>query len=294
MIAKAKWIVIFYMIILNVSYSQVSAAEPNWVWYYSNNKVSDFYNPESLKVIRDYNGNIDHAEVWMRTTYSQEGKEDIIDNYDLKNKPRIYELTYSLSKVYIYPSKHRILYQNEVFYDNDGKVLWSEELPTSDRGAEVEVDSVNERYFSIVSDLAFRGGQQIYFEKWKIGKDRWIYLDGDKNSDGTIERRWADKLLMSIENNNQISVWVSTKTELNDTLIKVDHTKWIIDVSTNKIKVERTSSWKKGKGWYVSNKYTPSEWQSLVPGSRGEYWFETIKKYADEHRTEIINDMHVK
>ena len=271
----------------------IAGAEPNWTWFYSSEYVSDYYDPSSLKIIRDYSGNVDHIEIWTKTTYSQAGAEDTINNYNLTKVSRIYDLDSSLSKIFIYPSKRKILYQNEVFYSTDGAVLWHKEKSTYAAGTDVEAGSSDERYFSIIIDLAFHGGNQIDFAKWEEGKERWMYLGEFESSKGGTKGIWFDTKLMSL-NGNIVSTWIISEYYAEKEKVEKDCIKWSFDISGRKSKIERMSAWKKDRGWYMDNEEAYEAWKEIIPASMGEFYMNSIKQYVCEHRAEIIENMHMR
>ena len=151
---------------------------------------------------------------------------------------RIYDLDSSLSKIFIYPSKRKILYQNEVFYSTDGAVLWHKEKSTYAAGTDVEAGSSDERYFSIIIDLAFHGGNQIDFAKWEEGKERWMYLGEFESSKGGTKGIWFDTKLMSL-NGNIVSTWIISEYYAEKEKVEKDCIKWSFDISGRKSKIER-------------------------------------------------------
>lgn len=75
---------LFVSIFLITSSNVVTAAELNWVWFYSDDCYGEHISPESIKVIRDYNNNVEHIEAWTKTIYDEEGKNEVINNYWIK------------------------------------------------------------------------------------------------------------------------------------------------------------------------------------------------------------------
>ncbi|MBP2653563.1 MAG: hypothetical protein H6Q73_1132 [Firmicutes bacterium] len=279
------------LIVCFCSFQNVYAAESNWIWYYSSDYVSDFYNPESLNIVKDYNGNIDHVELCIKTTYSEAGKNNAINNHRLTEVPKINDLKFKLAQIYIYPSQGKILFQHEAFFDEGGRVLWSKESTVSD-SFEFVPGSANERYYSIISDLAFHNSQQVYFLQWKENKDRWVGLTWYKNADGSESEVWFDKLSVTL-NGDCVKVWKWGRTILDNEVIGNSYYLVEYDLSNKKSKPDIISSWTKDKGRFFQHDDN-QPWNSIIIGSKDEYEFQTIKKYVDEHRAEIIENMHIK
>ncbi|MBP2658257.1 MAG: hypothetical protein H6Q69_1289 [Firmicutes bacterium] len=280
------------LLVLGICYFQQTCdAQSTWTWYFSDDHVSDYYNPESLKVVKDDNGNIDHVEMCIKTTYDEAGKNATINSYKLSAVQKINELQYRLVKIYIYPEQRKILFYNTGFYNENGDSLWSEEESNS-LGVEVVPTSANERYYSIICDLAFNAGQQIYFTQWKQSKDRWIDLDYHQNTDGSMSGTWFDKNTIEL-NGNLISIWEWNRIVLDNVVIGDLYYKYEYDLSTKKSKLKIVSAWTKEKREYYHS-YDNEPWKAYIIGSVGESEYQTIKKYVEEHRTEIMESMHIK
>lgn len=290
MIRKLGWLIILF-VLFGLSYPQcANAAELNWIWYYSSDYVSEYYSPESLKIVKDYNGNIDHIEIWTKTTYSQAGAEDTIDSYDLTNVPNIYQLSYSMAKIYIKPHSRQIVWQNEIFYNNEGNSLWSKEKDKYELDwEEAYPNSSNERYFSVVCDQVFHNGQPIDFEKWKTGKDRWVGLSQSNNNDGTVISEWFDNVSLRVDN-DIITYWVYYEKRQEGSVLSRFYIKEALNRKEQKIKTIGFRVKDKNGEWKYRNA-VDSHWKTTIPGSVGEHQVSIITQYVDSNIIENLKSI---
>ena len=278
---------VFYLVIVSIIFlsgsNSVMANELNWVWFYSDDRYSEYFSPESIKVIRDYNGNIEQIEVWTKTTYDDEGRNVVINNYGLNDTPNIWQLSYSLGKIYIRPNSREIVWQNEIFYNDSGNVLWHEEKDGySLDWQEVCPGDYAERHFIYIIDQVFHNGQPTDFDIWK-GNNRWAGLSKSDNLDGTVRLCWFDKLLLR-NNNNIATYWIFENIQRNNSIIEKYYIKMALDMQQKKYNIVGIKSKNKNGEWEYHN--TTGDWSSIVPGSVGDNEATIIMNYINQNKIE--------
>jgi hypothetical protein len=286
---KLYFTYVLILIFISLGFQCANAAELNWVWYYSSDYVSEYYGPESIKIVMDYNGNIGRIEVWTKTTYSQEGANDTINSYELNNVANIDQLSYSLAKIYIKPNSRQIYWQNEIFYNAQGNVLWSKEKSEYvSKWEEVCPDSSEERSFTFILDQVFHNGQTIAFDMWKADNKRWQGLYQITKNDGTVHLAWFDKLSLTVKD-NIITYWYYVEEKQDDNIIDKYYVKNELDIQENKIRNIGIRLEDKKGNWNYHN--TNKTWASIIPGSIGDQQVTILKKYIENNKTEDFNNI---
>ncbi len=285
---KISFICILALVFISFGFQCANAATTNWYWYYSNDDITQYVDTNSLKIIRDYNGNVDRIEAWIKTTYSEAGAQSTIKNYELISTPNINQLSYSMEKVYIKPQSRQIASKQEVFYNPDGVSLWSEDNNDySLKWNTVRPRSSNEREFSIIVDQIFNGGNLMEFEKWKTGNDRWVGLSSQQISEESIENTWFDNMSIVLDD-NRIYFWLYQEDIKYGNITEKRYSRWKYDAKSDTLQAIMLSVWEKDKGWTVNDKSIIGKIESNIPESAGEYWSSKVKKYVEENR-EYIN-----
>lgn len=284
---KPYFVVTFLLVFISFGFQCANAATTNWYWYYSSDNITQYCDTNSIKIIRDYNGNIDRIEAWIKTTYSDAGAQSTIENYELTSTPNINKLSYSLEKIYIKPQSRQIASKQEVFYSSEGNSLWSEDNNDySLKWNTISPKSSNEREFSIIVDQVFNNGKLLELEKWKTGNDRWIGISSQPNSEGDIKNIWFDNMSI-ISDNDKIYFWLYSENVKNGITIEKDYGRWGYNVNSNTLQLIMISSWENNKGWTINNKPVNNKVISIIPDSSGEYWTSKVKKYVEENRDYI-------
>lgn len=275
----------FSLIIGLFSFAHVSAA-PQWYWYYSSDFVSEYYDPQSLRVVNDDQGL--HIEVWTKTTYSPEGVQDTVNQYGLANVSGIQTMKYSLGRLFVRPADRKIAWQFEGFYDANGRALWSRER---DKDALVWLDvrpnSSQERYFFYMLDQAVHPGENRYFNAWKDNKDRWVYLFGKVNETGGARHYWLDSLSI-LDKGELVDAWVNVST-YNDSgvLTRSGYRRYLIDRSRRMILLSNSYIWDKDSGKVGHEDDVGDGWQPIISGTLNEGLFTNILDYVSAHRLQI-------
>ncbi|MBP2659144.1 MAG: hypothetical protein H6Q69_2176 [Firmicutes bacterium] len=286
MVLHIKRLAIVVLLILG-SCSQSAFAEPNWYWYYSSEYITQFCDMNSIKIIRDYNGNIDKIEAWVKTTYSYEGAQDTIKGYELTSVPNINQLSYSLEKICIKPQTRKIASKQEVFYNSEGSSLWSNEHQDYSLNWNiVSPNSSNEREFSIIVDEVYNSGKLIEFEKWKDGNGRWIGLSSKNTDEGSVQNTWFDSMSIILDN-DRVFFWTFHKDIKDGITVTKNYNRWVYDINCNTMQLITMSVWEKDRGLILDNKTVTGKASSIIPESSGEYWTSTIKKYINDNRDYI-------
>lgn len=198
-------------------------ANTQWYWLKSDDKYSKFFDPDSVRVIRqakvikkikNANGEIEEferiipteIEAWTKTAYTFEGAEETISNYKINSTlPDAKVLSYSLALFRIIPQTRTIQYAREDFYNAKNQVIWSRaDGPVK----EINSQSFDEDFYCAIVDEVFKQGEVDR----KNAKDRWMDLWTYTNRDGYTTTCTGDTTTMQLKGTNLILwQWQETK-----------------------------------------------------------------------------------
>ena len=198
-------------------------SEVQWYWLKSDDKYSKFFDPDSVRVIKqarivkkikNRDGEIEEVEkvvpteieAWTKTAYTYEGATETISNYGIaKTLPDAKVLSYSLALFRINPQTRTIQYAREDFYNAKNQVIWSK---ADQRVKEINSQSFDEDFYCAIVDEVFRQGEVDR----KNAKDRWIDLWSYTNSEGYTTTVTGDTTTMQMKGTNLILwMWQETK-----------------------------------------------------------------------------------
>lgn len=106
--------------------SSTASAAADWVWLYSDNDCTIYFDNNSIRRDRNYSGYVFHT--FVKWVYSDKGCQKEIERRRSNGRPLprgIYNFSYSMSLWY-FKEENRIKYcdvLNCVFYDNKGNVI---------------------------------------------------------------------------------------------------------------------------------------------------------------------------
>ena len=188
-------------------------AETQWFWLDSNDKYSKYFDPDSVmikkKVVTNDNREIaTEIEAWTKTTYTYEGADETIKNYEITNiLPDPNALNYSLALLRINPQNRTLQYVREDFYNAENKVIWSKE---EGHVREVNSRSFDEEFYCAIVDEVFQMDER---ERKRAPKEeRWLDLWTYTDEEGATTNVTADTTTMRLKGTNLIVwEWQTTK-----------------------------------------------------------------------------------
>ena len=223
--------------------------ETNWYYLSADDKYGKFFEPDSVKVVKkvttaDGKEVPTEIEAWTKTTYTYEGAELTIENYDIKSiLPDPSMLAYSIALLRINPQNRTIQYAREDFYDANGRVTWS---TTDEKIKEINVQSFDEVFYAAIVDEVFRQGEM----NRKNAKDRWIDLWQATDDDGNTTTVTADTTTMRLKGSNLILwEWQETKNPAGK-VVEIKFMKKAVNLSQGTEKISTGDVWTpQSAGW---------------------------------------------
>ena len=223
--------------------------ETNWYYLSADDKYGKFFEPDSVKVVKkvttaDGKEVPTEIEAWTKTTYTYEGAELTIENYDIKSiLPDPSMLAYSIALLRINPQNRTIQYAREDFYDANGRVTWS---TTDEKIKEINVQSFDEVFYAAIVDEVFRQGEM----NRKNAKDRWIDLWQATDDDGNTTTVTADTTTMRLKGSNLILwEWQETKNPAGK-VVEIKFMKKAVNLSQGTEKISAGDVWTpQSAGW---------------------------------------------
>ena len=261
-------------------------SETQWYWLKSDDKYSKFFDPDSVKVIRqakiikkikNANGEIEEfekiipteIEAWTKTAYTYEGAAETISNYRINSTltdPKI--LSYSLALFKIIPQSRTVQYLREDFYNANNQVIWSRaDGPVK----EVNSQSFDEDFYCAIVDEIFKQGEVDR----KNASDRWIDLWTHTNAEGYTTSCTGDTTTMQMKDSNLVLwIWQETKNSAGKT-VEIKFLKKAINLKQGTEKITDGEIWtptSKGfrkytdenEGSYKMIKSTEPEYKGLI------------------------------
>lgn len=283
---KRKFVLLFCILTFILSFTNQSLAEEKkWVKAYSGEYGSDYYNPDSLVVSKNYDGTIEYIKIWVKTVLTPKGINEAIKEYKLKGK----KPSSRLVRFYIRPKEREILWQNQIIYNSKGNIIWEKTRDYNRDWITVIPDSGNERYYSIIVDFVFHDGKPVYLNKWKNKKDRWIYLYGKQNPNGTLTGAFFDSFSLEL-NGDKITIWEHNILGYKGHLKEGSYIQYTYNLSDKKRRGNMISVWDNSKGQYLNNEELSGSWEPIIPDSVGEYMFDKISQYVNENKQKILEN----
>ncbi|MBQ8697560.1 MAG: hypothetical protein IJ521_00980, partial [Schwartzia sp.] len=187
---------------------RAEAAAVNWTWIASDQKYGKFFAPSNVQVRSSLNGVATCISAWIKTTYTADGAQEVIENYGIESSiPDPRALSYSLALVEVRPQERMISYVQENFYGADGKVVWSK-VYEPPKEYEVNHQSFEEDYYVALVDQVFHHGERAR----KDAEDRWKRLWISEGAGGVTTESMADTTTMRLAGSNLIYwEWQETK-----------------------------------------------------------------------------------
>ncbi len=224
---------------------RAEAAQQEWTWITSDQKYGKFYSPSNVQVKQQVNGVPTCISAWIKTAYTPGGAEEVIGNYNIQASiPDPRTLKYSLARVDVYPQERKVVYLQENFYDEAGKVIWSK-VYEPPKEYEVNSQSYEEDYYVALVDHIFYHGERAM----KEAPDRWKQLWVSTGAGGNTTEAMADMTTMRLSGGNLIYwEWQETK-DKNGDFLEVKHMKKALNYEQGTEKIVKGDIWTSVNGW---------------------------------------------
>ena len=224
---------------------EAAAAKDSWMLISEDGKYGKYYAPSNIQVMSRVNGVPTRISAWIKTTFSPEGAQETIENYEIEASiPNASVLSYSLALVEVNPQLRTIEYVQENFYDSTGNVIWSKVYdPRTVK--EINSQAYDEDYYIALVDGVFHHGEKQRAQ----ASDRWITLWKSSSPGGSSSSAMADTTTMRQRADNVIYwEWMETKDKAGN-VVEVKFMKKAVNVVQGTQRVIECKEWSNAKGW---------------------------------------------
>ncbi len=256
--------------IFSLIHMQVSlAADSEWYWINSDDKYSKYFSMTRINVVSSKNNIPTCIEDWIRTGYAPGGAAEAIQNMKLPiNDPN--ELVYSLARIQINPQERTLSYLEEIFYDKDGKVLYTQ-VNSNPIKKDINSQSFDEKFYAMIVDRVFNKGEGGRL----IAKDRWLNLWSNSTSSSSADTA----TLRQIDNNVIVWMWQENKDE-NGNVKTIEFMKKEYDLKSISARILKYNYWSFDTGWVDRTASLDKNIHSIIPESTEDIEFSKIKQYV--------------
>lgn len=225
--------------------AEAAASKDQWVLIGEDAKYGKYFAPSNVQIVSRVNGIPTRISAWIKTTYSPEGAQETVDNYEIQASiPNPAVLSYSLALVEVNPQLRTIEYAQENFYDAGGNVIWSK-VYTERTVKEINSQSYDEDYYIALVDTVFHHGEK----QRSVASDRWITLWKSTSPGGASSSALADTTTMRQRGDNVVYwEWMETKDKAGN-VTEVKFMKKAMNVVQGTQRVIECKEWSPAKGW---------------------------------------------
>ncbi len=258
----------------------VAAATDNpWYWISSDNNYTKYYNTSQVKVQEAFGGIATRITAVTKTTYSYGGAKETLDNYGIKDiRPN--DLAYSLATVQVCPQTRVLAYMDEVFYDKNGKKLWSKQYQPL-KYKEMNSQEFDEDFYAYIVDSVFGMGEV----ERRSASDRWLLLRQERLPNGGYVSCMADTTTMRVNGENIIFwEWQEYKSASGE-LVEIHFLKKAINIPQYTGKIVRYQHWNPREGWKdYTDRETDGAYHAVVKGSAEETELKALQAYESRNQ----------
>ena len=249
---------------------KTNTAEPNWYFLSADDNYGKFFEPESVKVVKQVNmadGKTIPTEIeaWTKTTYTYAGAKMTIDSYNLTMiLPDPNMLSYSLALLRINPQNRTIQYAREDFYNAKGRVIWS---TADEKIKEINSQSFDEKFYAAIVDEVFHHGEMDRTN----AKDRWIELWQATDSNGNTTKVTADTTTMRLKGSNLILWEWQEIRAANNKPVEIRFIKKAVNLSQGTEKISSGEVWTPQTGTWNNFEDEYGGAYKMIQGDSPEY-----------------------
>ena len=263
----------FMVALIGLSLVQTAyAADSEWYWINSDDKYSKYFSMTRINTVSSQNGIPTCIEDWIKTGYAPGGAAEAIANMKLPiNDPN--QLSYSLALVRMDPQQRTFWYMEEIFYDKDGKALYTLRHQTPIK-KEINSQSFDEKFYAMIVDRVFNKGEGGRL----IAKDRWLTLW--QNSSGTSSADTAT--LRKVGDNAYVWIWQENKNADGQT-VSINFMKKEYNLQNMSAATLNNNYWGYDTGWVDKSGQLDKTMHSIIPESSEDAEFAKIKQYVADN-----------
>jgi len=274
-------LVIFFMIILIFKPVMVDASENHLQWIDSDESYSYFLDPSTITMHRNYNNKVDYVDAWIKITYSGEGAQTELDDWNvhgvsvgaLQNGYGEYRV-----RINFIPGTVDVLFVS--LNSNDGRTLYTknnaETIRVAERGFYQPIYTYMVSYLAGTPDFSF-------YKSWK---SVFWYKSLDKN--GQLSKTFISK--WKIRQENQIIYYSQNIYTYapDNTVMKEDIAYCELNIVSNTITFRGIATDKNNDDTWAYQAITDkvgnnSNIIDIVPGSRGAAAKQSLVDFCNDN-----------
>lgn len=248
------------------------AATSEWYWISSDDKYSKYFSLTRINTISSQSNIPTCIEDWIKTGYSEEGAAETISNMKLPIKnPN--DLSYSLARIQINPQERTLRYMEEIFYDKDGKALFTlkHEKPIN---KDINSQSFDEKFYAMIVDRVFNKGEGSRLSS----NARWLGLWNNKTGDSSADTA----TLRQVGNNVFVWIWQENKDDKGN-VTSIQFMKKEYDIQNLTARTLKYNYWSADTGWIDKTPNIDKNMHSIIPESNEDIEFKKIRYYANKY-----------
>lgn len=259
--------------IFTIFHTQTSfAADNEWYWISSDDKYSKYFSMTRITTISSQNNIPTCIEDWIKTGYAPGGAAETISNMKLPIKDPN-QLSYSLARIQINPQERTLRYMEEIFYDKDGKALYTLKH-AQPINKDINSQSFDEKFYAMIVDRVFNkgeGGRLISNTRW-LGL--WNNTSGDSSADTATLRQVG----------NSVFIWIWQENKNADgNVVSIQFMKKEYDIHNLTARTLKYNFWSADTGWIDKTPNLDKNMHSIIPESTEDVEFKKIRYYANKY-----------
>lgn len=248
------------------------AATSEWYWISSDDKYSKYFSLTRINTVASQNNIPTCIEDWIKTGYSPEGAAETIANMKLPIKDAN-ALSYSLARIQINPQERTLRYMEEIFYDKDGKALFTlkHDKPIN---KDINSQSFDEKFYAMIVDRVFNKGEGSRL----ASNARWLGLWENNSGDSSADTA----TLRQVGNSIFVWIWQENKDDKGN-VSSIQFMKKEYDVQNLTARTLKYNYWSANTGWIDKTPNIDKNMHSIVPESSEDVEFKKIRYYANKY-----------
>lgn len=261
------------LMVFTLFHTQISfAADSEWYWISSDDKYSKYFSMTRITTVSSQNNIPTCIEDWIKTGYAPGGAAETIANMKLPiNDPN--QLVYSLARVQINPQERTLRYMEEIFYDKDGKALYTLKYDNP-VNKDINSQSFDEKFYAMIVDRVFNKGEGGRL----ISNARWLGLWSNESGESSADTA----TLRQIDNNIIVWIWQENKDSAGN-VSSIQFMKKEYNVQNLTARTLKYNFWSPDTNWIDKTPNLDKNMHSIIPESTEDVEFKKIRYYTNKY-----------
>ena len=261
------------LMVFTLFHTQISfAADSEWYWISSDDKYSKYFSMTRITTVSSQNNIPTCIEDWIKTGYAPGGAAETIANMKLPiNDPN--QLVYSLARVQINPQERTLRYMEEIFYDKDGKALYTLKYDNP-VNKDINSQSFDEKFYAMIVDRVFNKGEGGRL----ISNARWLGLWSNESGESSADTA----TLRQIDNNIIVWIWQENKDSAGN-VSSIQFMKKEYNIQNLTARTLKYNFWSPDTNWIDKTPNLDKNMHSIIPENTEDVEFKKIRYYANKY-----------